>query len=470
MPRFKILGLILFFTSVISSVLAQTDCPAIVQAALEAVDSACSATARNQACYGNVQLEATPREGISAFQFEQSGDIVNVASVESLQLSSMSLTDETWGVALMALQANLPDTLPGQNVTFLLFGDVQIDNQTDAPPEITMTATGNVNVRLRPTTNENNVVDSLAQGEQVMATGHLTDSTWIRIKIEGEASAGWVSADFLEGDLSALPEIEPDAPETPEFGPMQSFYFKTGVGDRPCEEAPDSGILIQTPKGAGRVLFTANGVEVALSSTVYLQADAGYMTVSVVEGKAVLTAFNVSQLVPAGSSARVPLDANGGASGPPEIPQPYVNQDLQALPVGVGLPEAVQIAPALTVAEIAATLEAAQPPAEAGQWTWTWTVDAGRTTCANTVGAEFPVQLTFHPDGFLSSSWPPATVWTRTDENTYTYTVQATSPSGVTGTLTVVATFTSPTTAVGEWLQDQSNGCQAVRTLSGVQQ
>ena len=28
----------------------------------------------------------------------------------------------------MKLQANLPDSLPGQNVTFLMFGDVQIQN------------------------------------------------------------------------------------------------------------------------------------------------------------------------------------------------------------------------------------------------------------------------------------------------------------------------------------------------------
>ncbi|MFN8374478.1 MAG: hypothetical protein U0694_16570 [Anaerolineae bacterium] len=86
---------------------------------------------RNEACYGNLLLSATPREDAAAFSFEQAGDRVPVADIQSLQLSAMSLTDET-GVALMALQAKLvPDTLPGQNVTVLLFGDVQVTNTVD---------------------------------------------------------------------------------------------------------------------------------------------------------------------------------------------------------------------------------------------------------------------------------------------------------------------------------------------------
>src|SRR5690606_24390666 len=36
----------------------------------------------------------------------------------------------TWGVSLLKAQANLPDTLPGQNVTFLLYGGAALDNAT----------------------------------------------------------------------------------------------------------------------------------------------------------------------------------------------------------------------------------------------------------------------------------------------------------------------------------------------------
>jgi LysM repeat protein len=37
---------------------------------------------------------------------------------------------QTWGIAILKAQANLPDTLPGQNVTFLIFGGAALDNIT----------------------------------------------------------------------------------------------------------------------------------------------------------------------------------------------------------------------------------------------------------------------------------------------------------------------------------------------------
>jgi hypothetical protein len=105
--------LLLLLLIVAPIVAAQSDCPALVDAALNAADDVCSGLGRNQVCYGNVMLEVTPHADASAFTFEQAGDVVDVADIETLQLSSMSLADETWGIALMQLQANLPDTLPG---------------------------------------------------------------------------------------------------------------------------------------------------------------------------------------------------------------------------------------------------------------------------------------------------------------------------------------------------------------------
>jgi hypothetical protein len=57
----------LFFALIVPAlVLAQGDCPAIVQAALAATHQACAATGGNQACYGNVTLSAVPQAGITA--------------------------------------------------------------------------------------------------------------------------------------------------------------------------------------------------------------------------------------------------------------------------------------------------------------------------------------------------------------------------------------------------------------------
>ncbi len=108
---------------------AQSECVTLVQQALAATDSACSDTARNQACYGNIQIQAALTD--TSASFSQQGDKVDLSAIQSLTLSPYQEGTDAWGVALFQVQANLPDTVPGQNVTFLLFGDVQIANGGD---------------------------------------------------------------------------------------------------------------------------------------------------------------------------------------------------------------------------------------------------------------------------------------------------------------------------------------------------
>jgi hypothetical protein len=357
----------------VSVVAAQTaDCPTIVLSALNATDAACEATARNQACYGNILLQATPQEGIADFTFEQPGDIVDVAGVRSLTLQPLKEAEEVWGVALMRLQANLPDTVPGQNVTFLLFGDVEITNAVETnvePITIEVVSTGNINVRSGPSTNDQRI-SQLAEGETVLADGRNPDSTWLRIQLS-DGNPGWVSADLVttDEDLSLLNVVDPLALPPPPLTPMQAFYFKSGIGDAPCEEAPDSGILIQTPEGAGQINFTVNDVNIQLGSTVYLQAQAGgEMTVNVVEHQATVSAQGTTRFVPAGSRVRVPLDNQLRASGPPSEPEPYNDADLAALPVD-HMPRPIEVASALTQAEIDALAINTLPVS--GDWLYT---------------------------------------------------------------------------------------------------
>jgi hypothetical protein len=101
-------------------------CPQIVARALELVSEACADTNRNQVCYGHIDLTAVPQPTAISFTFQQIGDIARVNDLASLTLKPMNEEAGTWGVALMRLQANIPDTLPGQNVTFVLFGDASI--------------------------------------------------------------------------------------------------------------------------------------------------------------------------------------------------------------------------------------------------------------------------------------------------------------------------------------------------------
>jgi hypothetical protein len=113
----------------LSSAFAQDEsCPAQIEQALAAVQDSCAETGRNQACYGNLSLQATAHPEAPAFIFEQRGDVVDLAHLMDLVVSPLDQGTGHWGIALLRLQANLQDTLPGQNVTMLLFGDVQITN------------------------------------------------------------------------------------------------------------------------------------------------------------------------------------------------------------------------------------------------------------------------------------------------------------------------------------------------------
>lgn len=276
--------LLTLLTSLLSiAVMAQgLNCPAMVQTALDSLDETCAETGRNQACYGNtlIHLEAQPDAEIESF--DQPGDTIALADVEKLTLTPLNEEAQTWGVAMMKLQANIPETLPGQNVTFLLFGDVEIDNA---------------------------VLDS---------------------------ESG--------------------------FTPMQAFYFHSGIGDAGCEEAPESGLLIQTPDGVEEVLLNVNGANISLGSTAFLQAGVNRdneeefeLAVSVLEGQGSIEAFGEIRPIPAGSWVRVQTDRNFNVIASPDNPLPYQFERHGQLPIRA-LERQFDIQPSLTEDELASYL------------------------------------------------------------------------------------------------------------------
>lgn len=106
---------------------AQDACPASVDDAILSLNSICLSIGRNQACYGNGDIVAVPQSG-TTINFGVPGDTAIVDDIQSMTLSPFEVGIEEWGIAVLVLQADLPDTLPGQNVTMLLFGDVSLAN------------------------------------------------------------------------------------------------------------------------------------------------------------------------------------------------------------------------------------------------------------------------------------------------------------------------------------------------------
>lgn len=367
MKHFWLFIYILAFSPIII-IMAQDGerCPAIVETALNALDDACISTGRNQLCYGNVHVEATPFNELE-WVFENTGDLIDIADVQNIRLSSMNLEEQIWGITVMRIQANLPDTSLSQNVSFLLFGDVDLANEAPNIVEINAVASGNVNVRLRPTTNTNNIMTSLVSTQEVVAVGQLEDSSWILIKVEEDARGyGWVSSGFLssDSDLSTLAVLSP-AEEI--YGPMQAIQFRSGIGDSQCSESPDSGILVQTPEGARNVNLHVNGVDITLGSTAYLRADETLLRVDLLSGSAIVTANGVRQAVPAGTYTTIEL-TDGIASSSPAFPQPYNLDDFVALPLDVVFDEIIEVATPLTPEEIATGITLASGGARSGQW------------------------------------------------------------------------------------------------------
>ena len=115
----KCVFVIIALLSLMSLVAAQDSCPADVDDAIALLNNTCFGIGRNQACYGNGDIVAVPVFD-ATIDFVAPGDSATVDNIASLTLSPFEVNFAEWGVAVLVLQASLPDTLPGQNVTLII--------------------------------------------------------------------------------------------------------------------------------------------------------------------------------------------------------------------------------------------------------------------------------------------------------------------------------------------------------------
>ncbi|MCL4249207.1 MAG: SH3 domain-containing protein [Anaerolineae bacterium] len=338
MMRVASLISILMLLSLGLPAVAQNDCPALVRAALEVADAACAATGRNQLCYGHGALTAVPQADGSDFNFAQPGDVVSTSAVQTLQLSPLNLTDETWGLTLMNVQANLP---ADRQVTLVLFGDAEVENVgTAVQVEAAIAAPNPINVRSAPST-QGEIVRILDPGTAVTVNGRNAAGDWLHIQLD-DGDDGWLAAYLLQTEADVLTLAVVDA-EMANYAPMQAVVMRTGVHDAACPDAPNSGLLVQTPDSVDSVELQINGVELRLSGTAFLQADAGNaLFVNLLEGTGTVRALQTSTTIPAGAMTVVPVADDLLVSAAPANPTPYTLEELQALPLAL-LPRPIDI-------------------------------------------------------------------------------------------------------------------------------
>jgi hypothetical protein len=366
-------------------------CPMIVQTAITLTNQRCEPTGLNQICYGHLVLDAQPRPGLADFGFNEPGDIVDVIEVQSLRLSALDTETGRWGVVRMQIEANLAESADAPpEVQILLFGDAELNDASQFLPGQARQAAV---VREQPSV-DSRALTSLDAGGDITANGRLPDNSWLRINLA--RSNGWIRADLVDlaGDIETLSAITAENQAANEvlaqFGPMQAFYFRSGTDDAPCAEAPNSGLLIQTPEGVASISIWLDEVVIQLDATAFIQAQPdGNLVINVLDGTAQVSAQGDTRTLVSGMQITVPLDENLAASAVPDDPAPFNPSALQSLPLAL-LDRPIEIP--------APRIQPAGVPI-AGQWRFSWDVAAltcpdGTTVPFESTGAASSVRVT----------------------------------------------------------------------------
>jgi hypothetical protein len=351
--------LLLSFTGItISQTVAQTGttCPQLVQQALEAVGNNCSGMGRNRACYGFTRVEATFSTEMPVEFFTQPADLANLPDLQAISTAPLRVESSEWGIAVLNVQADLPNSLPGESATYLLLGDVVVENAVDpagtntTAQTFSVSTTGETIMRTRPT-RAANVSATIPDAIELEADRISDDGGWLRVVYDD--LAGWIERDQVtsKDDVSRLP-----TPSTAAYTPMQAIRLTTGLLGLSCTEAPPSILVVQGPQRV-TINLTINGAELNIGSTIALWlSSAGTMVLAVIDG-GVYTPDGT--YIPAGFIAEVPVDASGNVTGDWSQPRPMTLEEWRLLEPLENIPESVLRYPIEIPAELIANSEVA---------------------------------------------------------------------------------------------------------------
>ena len=137
-------------------------------------------------------------------------------------------------------------------------GDASLENAVPPvvdvePVAATVIVSGGANANLRsgPST-AHNVAAALESGAAIELVGVNAAGDWYHVTQDGQSA--WVWAELVtpadDAALADLPVLTGDAPA---YGPMQAFYFTTGLGAPACHTAPN-GLVVQSPQEVATTL------------------------------------------------------------------------------------------------------------------------------------------------------------------------------------------------------------------------
>jgi len=124
-------ALILTLFTITSTANAAALCETIIQNAYKQLGDLCNTIERNQACYGNDAIRTEVNLPFESAMFSKVGDKAPLTAIREIYTLPMDISTATWGLSMMKVQTDLPDTAPGQNVIFILYGDTHLTNADD---------------------------------------------------------------------------------------------------------------------------------------------------------------------------------------------------------------------------------------------------------------------------------------------------------------------------------------------------
>ncbi|MCD4685998.1 MAG: SH3 domain-containing protein, partial [Anaerolineae bacterium] len=222
----------------------------------------CANPQPNEACAGFAEFSAEFTDGAT---LENPGDRAALTTLKTLKTFGVDVTNSTWGIATLYVQANLPAAAPDTAV-LLMLGDVEVTN--NVTPEaafvpgdpVAVTANTAAELRNGPASGAK-LLGTVANGATLQADGVSGNGQWLRVLYEGQAA--WVS-------LAAVNVPEGTNFQTVGLTPMQSFSFTTGGTTPPSLEIPPSVLIVQSPRDVPVQLF-ANGAELLVNGTLFLR-------------------------------------------------------------------------------------------------------------------------------------------------------------------------------------------------------
>lgn len=319
---------------------AQTaTCPGMQNQALANIAERCAEQEAGTLCLGHATVSPVNRERVeSAGSLETPGDAIAIADIDWLSVSS---EDRTWGAARALFPAFPADGLEARTSALLAFGNVALflPEPVVLPPTLSavkVTASQGANLRATPNT-DSRIIAQLALSRELQVIGRYRGGGWLLIYATPELR-GWISESVVSEPLGDLHALNSDVIAPPLWLPWHRFDFRSGMGDAPCADAPESGILLQTVKFISPRHFVINGARIMLSGTAWLQAQASSgMLIHLIDGRARVATDAGEVAVRSGKFTQISLQQDEiGALKPtsaPTEPAAYRYHELSRLPI-----------------------------------------------------------------------------------------------------------------------------------------